>query len=51
MEIPNCPNVLKLLTLKFLNGKDRPDQVHTTQVQGGVGGVAPLISTLLLSLS
>jgi len=50
MEIPNCLHVLKLVTLKFLNGKDRPVQVHTTQAQGG-GGVATLISTLPLSVS
>jgi len=49
MENPNCPIVLKLVTLKFLNGKDRPVQVNTTQVQGGVGGVTTLISTLPLS--
>jgi len=52
MEILNCPNVLKLVTLNFLNGKHRCVQVHTTQVQGGVGGVvATLISTLPVSLS
>ena len=49
MEIPICPNALQLVTLKFLNGKDRPVQVHTTQVRSG--GVAPLISTLPLSVS